>query len=150
MAIVYAVNKKSARDPALSRLLRILCLSCATYDITLVARHLPGVRNTCGHFVQESITGVLIPQSAGIPHANCHSQSPTGAVVQPAHQQHIKELDGAVEGYLGNCIAPSTRTAYSSAQRRYAGFCHQFTVEEPFPLTEVTLADLQPYSHRRA
>ena len=39
-------QKKSARDPALSRLLRLLFLPCAIYDITLVARHLPGLQNT--------------------------------------------------------------------------------------------------------
>ena len=42
MAVVYAVNKKSARNPIL---LRLLCLFCAIYDITLVARHLPGASN---------------------------------------------------------------------------------------------------------
>ena len=46
MAVVYAVNKKSARDPALFRLLHLLFLLCAIYDITLVARHLPGLQNT--------------------------------------------------------------------------------------------------------
>jgi hypothetical protein len=45
MAVVYSVNKKSARNPILSRLLRLLCLFCAIYDITLVARHLPGASN---------------------------------------------------------------------------------------------------------
>ena len=40
------INKKSARDPTLSRLLRLLALLCAVYDITLTARHLPGVQNT--------------------------------------------------------------------------------------------------------
>ena len=114
MAVVYAINKKSARDPALSRLLRIACSAASSQ----CQEHL------CGCFVQESITGVLISQSAGIPHANCHSPSPTGAVVQPARQQHIKELDGAVEGYLGNCIAPSTRAAYSTTLRRLLPSVH--------------------------
>ena len=45
MAVVCAVNKKSARDPALSTLLRILCILCAIYNVSLVARHLPGVEN---------------------------------------------------------------------------------------------------------
>ena len=46
MAVVFAINKKSARDPALSRLLRLLSLFAAIYDVTLVARHLPGIQNT--------------------------------------------------------------------------------------------------------
>lgn len=46
MAVVYAINKKSAREPGLSRLLHSLCLFCAVYEITLVACHIPGVKNT--------------------------------------------------------------------------------------------------------
>jgi hypothetical protein len=46
MAVVFAVNKKSACDPILSRLLRLLSLLTAIYDVTLVARHLPGLYNT--------------------------------------------------------------------------------------------------------
>ena len=46
MAVDYAINKKSARDLALTRLLHSLCLFCAVNDITLAARHLPSVKNT--------------------------------------------------------------------------------------------------------
>ena len=45
ISVVCAINKKVARDPALSRLLRPLCLLCALLDICLVARHLPGAQN---------------------------------------------------------------------------------------------------------
>ena len=45
-AVVCAINKNSARDPTLSRLLRLLALLWAVYDITLTARHLPRVQNT--------------------------------------------------------------------------------------------------------
>ena len=44
--VVHIINKKAARDPILARLLRVLCILCAVYDITLTARHLPGVQNT--------------------------------------------------------------------------------------------------------
>ena len=47
MAVVAAVNKKVARDPALSRLLRILCMPCAIYNVSLIAHNLPGVQNSC-------------------------------------------------------------------------------------------------------
>ena len=45
IAVVCAINKRSARDPVFSRLLCILCMLCAVYDITLVACHLPGLQN---------------------------------------------------------------------------------------------------------
>ena len=69
-AVVYAVNKKSAKDPALSRLLRILFLFCAVYDITLVARHLPGVRNASADALsrnQLSLFFSLNPQTSPMP-----------------------------------------------------------------------------------
>ena len=44
-----------------------------------------------------------------------------------------------MEGYLGKCIAPATRAAYASAQRRYATFCQQFKIADPYPLSEGTL-----------
>ena len=45
-SVVCAVNKKSARDPCLARLLRVLCLLGALLEVTIVARHLPGAQNT--------------------------------------------------------------------------------------------------------
>ena len=44
-AVVAAVNKGSARDPSLVRLLHILAFLCAVFDITVTAKHLPGVQN---------------------------------------------------------------------------------------------------------
>ena len=45
MAVVCAINKRSARDPILARLLRLSALFCAVYDITLTASHIPGANN---------------------------------------------------------------------------------------------------------
>ena len=70
MAVVYAVNKKSARDPTLSRLLRLLRLLCAIYDVTLVARHLPGVRNTSTDALSRNNLSMFLslnPQASPMP-----------------------------------------------------------------------------------
>ena len=40
---------------------------------------------------------------------------------------------------MGNCVAPSTCSAYQSAQRRYATFCMKYGVGTPYPLQEDTL-----------
>ena len=45
-AVVFAINRGTARDQQLMRILRSLFFFCATFDITLAAQHLPGVRNT--------------------------------------------------------------------------------------------------------
>ena len=44
-AVVAAVNKGAARDPALSHLLRLLAFNTAVLDIHITARHLPGAQN---------------------------------------------------------------------------------------------------------
>ena len=46
MAVVFAINKGSARDPHLMRLLRTLFFFCAHYECSISARHIAGVRNT--------------------------------------------------------------------------------------------------------
>ena len=45
IAVVFALNKGSARDPHLMRLLRTLFFFSAVHDITLSARHIAGVLN---------------------------------------------------------------------------------------------------------
>ena len=49
MAVVFAVNKGSARDPRLMRLLHITAFFCGAYKVTLSARHVPGVKNTSAY-----------------------------------------------------------------------------------------------------
>ena len=46
IAVVYAVNKGTAKDPQLMRLLHILAFWCAMFIIVLLAQHIPGVLNT--------------------------------------------------------------------------------------------------------
>ena len=45
-AVVWAINKGSARDPKLMRLFRCLCFFCAVYKIILTVHHLPVVRKS--------------------------------------------------------------------------------------------------------
>ena len=46
MAVAAVVKKGATRDPALSNLLRMLAFVAAVLDISLTARHLPGVQST--------------------------------------------------------------------------------------------------------
>jgi len=45
-AVVFTVNKGSTRDPQLMRLMRALYFCCTSYNVTISARHIPGVLNT--------------------------------------------------------------------------------------------------------
>ena len=45
MEVVYAVNKGAARNPYLTRRLRVLGFLCGVHSITLTVQHIAGVRN---------------------------------------------------------------------------------------------------------
>ena len=50
-----------------------------------------------------------------------------------------------MEQLLDSCIAPSTRKAYKSAQRRYSAFCLTYNVSPQFPLQEEVLCSYVAY-----
>ena len=69
-AVVATINKGSARDPALTRLLRILALLCAVLNVTVTARHLPGAENTSADALSRNhlrLFSVLNLQASPIP-----------------------------------------------------------------------------------
>ena len=70
MAVVYSVNKGTAKDPRLVRLLHILAFWCAMFNIFLVAQHLPGIANTSADALSRnnySLFSSLCPQAAPVP-----------------------------------------------------------------------------------
>ena len=75
MAVVYAINKGSAKDPQLSRLLRLLFFFTAAHGVTIVARHVPGEDNTLADAISRnklplfhSLYPQAHPQQAAVPH----------------------------------------------------------------------------------
>ena len=69
-AVVAAVNKGAAKDPALSHLLRVLALVAATLNLYVVARHLPGVENTAADALSRNKLQLffsITPQASAIP-----------------------------------------------------------------------------------
>ena len=70
ISVVAAVNKGAARDPALSSLLRTLAFVTAVLDISLTARHLPGIQNTSADALSRDKLPLffsLNPQASPIP-----------------------------------------------------------------------------------
>lgn len=70
MAVIYAINKGSARDPKLMRLLRILAFFCAVHSIDLMERHVPGVNNTAADALSRNNLPVFFvsnPQASPVP-----------------------------------------------------------------------------------
>ena len=69
-AVVWAINKGSARDPKLMSLLCSLCFFCAVYKVILTARHLPGIRNSSADALSRNNTKLffaLNPQASPLP-----------------------------------------------------------------------------------
>ena len=98
------------------------------------ARHLPGVQNASADALSRNKMQTffsLNPQASPIP-----------SIIPPELQELVLNrsllwTSPAWISLLGvSCIAASTRTAYRSAQRRYAEFCTRYGVTHPYPLTE--------------
>ena len=69
-AVVWAINKGSARDPKLMRLLRTLCFFCAVYKVILTVCHLPGVHNSSADALSRNNTKLFLalnPQASPLP-----------------------------------------------------------------------------------
>lgn len=93
-------------------------------------------------------TYVHFSQSAGIPQADNHPEIPPGPGFQLQSPQHLADLDEAVDRCSGSCVAPTTRSSYATAYRRYTAFFHQFSISSPFPLAEGTLCHFTPHSRK--
>ena len=89
--------------------------------------------------IPQSTPTVFFPQPTGISCSSDHPSRATRAGVQPQPALDISQLDVAVECFMENCVAPTTRSAYNSAQRRYAAFCVKYGVCTPYPVQEDTL-----------
>ena len=69
-AVVAAVNKGSAKDPALSHLLRLLAFASAVLDVYITACHFPGVLNVAADALSRNRLQqffLLNPQAAPVP-----------------------------------------------------------------------------------
>ena len=143
MAVVAAVNKRSAKDPILSHLLHIVAFLSAIVDIITTAQHLPGVQNTSADALSHNNLKLFL--SLSISNPSHHPSRTPGAGVQQVSTMDLANLDGAVELFLNSCVAASTHSAYKSAQRWYIAFCTQFGVASPYPLQEHTLCRYVAY-----
>ena len=134
MAVVYTINKESARDPQLMRLLRALFFLSATFNVTITARHIPGVQNASADALSRNnmntfhtLNPQASPQPTQVPDAlqelvlnhNLRWTSPTWTRL--------------FESTLGTVLPPTP-------QHRYMAFCSSMSIAQAFPVTERTLS----------
>ena len=70
IAVVFAVNKGTAKDPQIRRLLHILAFWCAMFNVTLVAQRVPGSKNVSADALscnKYTLFCVLNPQADPVP-----------------------------------------------------------------------------------
>ena len=125
MAVVHALTSGAAKDPLLMHLLRCLHFFTATYQISICARHVPGMLNTavcCRCIIKEQDVSLFSMYST-----DCHRTFPSP--IAAAGDAHLAlprcafcQLEVKVSFYLGQTLAPSTRQSYISGQRRFSSF----------------------------
>ena len=77
---------------------------------------------------------LLLPHPTGITSSGHHPTGATRPGVQQGTSLDISKLHAAVERFLGIGIAPSIRSMYKSAKRRYSNFCIKYEIQDPYPL----------------
>ena len=65
--------------------------------------------------------------------SNSHSARPPTAALQPSPQVEVTQLDDAVLFYLRQCVVPSTRASYASAQCQFRSFCQANIIGKSIP-----------------
>ena len=97
MAIVYAINKGSARDPQLMWLLRTLFV-CATCNVAIATLHIPGEQNVSADALSRNNmhTFHALNPCTGISTAHTGSGRATGTSTQPQPAVDFPHLDQAV------------------------------------------------------
>ena len=120
-------------------LLWCLWFFVAYYDITIVARHIPGVANSSAdHLSRYYMSLFFLFKSTGraSPYTT-PSRSPDDHFLS-RHGLDITRLQEAVQQYYISGLAPATHKVYQAGQQRYLSFCQQ-TRLPAVPTTESTL-----------
>ena len=112
---------RTSKVPALMHLLHDLLLLAARWGFTFTAAHVPGVENweqNCWCYLSFPLAGV---QAAG----SGASFVPLSDSSAPAGQLNTSSLEQQWLHFLIQGVAPSTRKAYASGQRKFVEFCRQ-------------------------
>ena len=69
----------------------------------------------------------------------------SGASPQSVPQVDLSKVEAALQRYMRNYAAPSTKATYASAQQRYIRFCRAANVISPYSLHELILCKYVAY-----
>ena len=147
LAVVSILNKRSAKDPLLSHLLRCLFFFSAFYKFHFSAEHIPGSSNTAADALSRDnihVFSLLVPQ-----------------VLQATVPSSIQELllleapDWTSPRWtslfclsLPRDLLPPHLRHNRSGIRQYTAFCWQFGLT-PLPLSDLNLCRFVSYLHQQ-
>ena len=139
-AVVAVLKGGYTKEPYMAHMLRCLFFLEASMQFVSIALHVPGVQNEVADALSRNNMSAffrLAPQSNSKRLTN-----PTGTAMgrrsSRTRELDLSALENLVHFYTKEALAPATRRAYSSAQRRYLSFCTQFKLN-PIPTSESIL-----------
>ena len=134
-AVVGIVNSDSSKNPKAMHLMRCLTFLAAKMHFRVRATHIRGVDNILADALsRDNLHRLSTGRPAPLPSARRGSRSG----IATRTQLDSEGLDRAVEFYVDNTLAKSTRQSYGSAKRRYHSFCSMFSMS-PLPTNEYVL-----------
>ena len=136
-AVVYILNSRTSKVPALMCLLRHLLASVARFNFSFSSQHVPGVHNriadALSRFHWQEFPEV---STAGSVASSVHSTASPRGIDRSSLELQCQFL-------LAQGLADSTRRSYSSGQRKFINFCTQLgklhPSGSPCPTNEWTL-----------
>ena len=134
-SVVAAVNSGSSRDHTMAHLLRCLFFFSASWQFTLVAKHIPGVQNFTADALSRDrapTLPLLVPQLIPLFHIY---PPPYRTSSWPPMLAGRSSLAQGVQVLYAHGIAGNTTRTYDSGKRRFLRFCEAAGLT-PLPLTE--------------
>ena len=137
-SLVTAINKGSCKDKLVMQLLRILIFFVTHFDMHITSTCITGTINVSANYLSwfdmSSFFSLNSQDTDPQHHYHSHSYNYSEQLTQTGHLRSQE----AVQQYLGNGIASSTKRMYASGVQHYIDFCTQ-TQCLPIPTSENTI-----------
>lgn len=140
---VQGVISRCCRDPTLKHLLHRLFFMEAHFQFEFGASHISGKatrladnlsRNCLSSFFSKATLVLMDPQPTAI---TCIAAGAT--IATRTRRLDLTEVDEAVRYYIHRGIVDSTHRTCSLGERRFIAFCAEFSIHNPFSVTENSL-----------
>ena len=127
-------------------MLRTLFFIEAHLQFSISSQHIAGSSNTLADYLSRNqLKKFLCKISFSSSPLICCSFFPFTVAPGSQHGLDISSLDGAVQHFCSQGIAPSTHKTYQAALKKFATFCSTYDILSPFPVSESVLCYFATY-----